>query len=115
MTRAMWCGNVIGDMESRQSASRLSVSSSPKLPPMRNVSCVRPATPKSAMRRLSSSLEQGFPSTQRAMTAPPRGSRSRMSAASAASACRTCAGEGSSGRRVSGSSVISSLQKRCSR
>lgn len=32
MTRAMWCGNVIGDMESRQSASRLSVSSSPKLP-----------------------------------------------------------------------------------
>ena len=42
MTRAMWCGNVIGDMESRQSASRLSVSSSPKLPPMRNVSCVLP-------------------------------------------------------------------------
>ena len=82
---------------------------------MRKVICVFPCTPKSAIRRLSSSLEQGLPSMHRATTAPPLGRRSRMAAPSACRAFCISAGEGSSGRRYSGSSTMSSLQDRCSR
>ena len=78
MIRAMWCGNVMGDMDSRQSASFFTSSSSPTLPPIKKVICVLPCTPKSASRRLSSSLEQGLPSMHSATTAPPLGSLSRM-------------------------------------
>lgn len=76
----------MGDMDSRQSACRFRSSARPTLPPMRNVSWLLPDTASSCIRRLSSTLEQGFPSMHRAMTAPPRGSFSRMAAASAASA-----------------------------
>ena len=103
------------EKEEAQKACRFRLSSSPTLPPMRKVSCVLPATASSSIRRLSSTLEQGFPSMHRAMTAPPLGSLSRMAAASAASARCTSAGEGDSGRRLSGSSTNSSLQKRWSR
>ena len=68
----MWWGNVMGDMLSRQSACFLMLSSSPTLPPMRKVICVLPCTPKSMIRRLSSSLEQGLPSMHRATSAPPQ-------------------------------------------
>ena len=105
----------MGDMDSRQSASFFTSSLSPTLPPMRKVICVFPCTPKSAIRRLSSSLEQGVPSMHRATTAPPLGRRSRMAAPSACRAFCISAGEGSSGRRYSGSSTTSSLQYLCSR
>ena len=111
----MWWGKVMGDILSRQSAWAFSSASRPTLPPMRKVSGVLPATAKSAMRRDSSSLEQVLPSMHMAITAPPRGSFSRMAAASVARAFWISAGEGSSGRRYSASSTISHLQWRCSR
>ena len=105
----------MGDMLSRQSACFLMPSSSPTLPPMRKVICVLPCTPKSMIRRLSSSLEQGLPSMHSATTAPPLGRRSRMAAPSVWRAFCISAGEGSSGRRYSGSSTTSSLQYLCRR
>ena len=105
----------MGDMESFQSARRFRLSLRPTLPPMRKVSWVLPETASCCILRLISSLEQGVPSIHRATSAPPLGSFAVMAAASASRACWIWAGEGSSGRRLSGSSKMSNLQYRPSR
>ena len=104
----------MGDMLKRQSACFFSVSSRPKLPPIKNVTLLFPSRAKAASFLDSASLEQVCPSMHMATTAPPS-SFCRMALASAASALLISAGEGSSGRRVSGSSVTSILQYRLSR
>ena len=77
---------------------------------MRKTTWLPPRTALSERKAASSSLEQSFPSTQRAMRRQPWGSFPRTASASLDSAASIWAGEGSSGRRSSGSSMTSALQ-----
>ena len=61
---------------------------------MRKVSCEAPAEASCVSFFESASLLSSVPSMHRAMTAPPLGSFSSMSAASLASACSISAGAG---------------------
>ena len=102
----------MGDIESRRSAARLTRSAMPKLPPTTNVTCETPRAAYRAIVSASASLLSSFPSTHRAITAPPRGRRSRIASASRSSAAATSAADGASPRRCSGSSTRLSLQCR---
>ena len=84
----------MGDMERRRSARCFTRGCRPKLPPMRKASCEAPAEASCASFFESASLLSSVPSMHRAMTAPPLGSFSSMSAASLASACSISAGAG---------------------
>ena len=82
---------------------------------MRKTRHFSPPEAASPSSRATSSLECSFPSMHRAATAAPWGSFARMVSASFARARPISAREGESGRRCSGSSIISSLQKRLNR
>ena len=100
----------MGERESRFAAMALRLGCRPKEEPMRKTTWLPPRTALSERKAASSSLEQSFPSTQRAMRRQPWGSFPRTASASLESAASIWAGEGASGRRSSGSSMTSALQ-----
>ena len=79
---------------------------------MRKTTWLPPRTALSERNAANSSLEQSFPSTQRAMSRHEGGSFPRTASASFARAASIWAEEGSSGSRSSGSSMTSALQQR---
>ena len=82
---------------------------------MTNTTWLAPCAARRARKSESSSLERSFPSTHMATTRAEAGSFPRMVSASRARAASTWAGEGDSGSRSSGSSMISILQNRVRR
>ena len=100
----------MGPMESLKSARCLTLGAMPKEEPMREQALLFPEFFTVFMVFANSSLERSFPSGVNTQNQPPLGTLERIRSASFSSPAEISAGEGFSGRRLSGNSRRLNLQ-----
>jgi len=110
MTRASWCGKVIGENDSFTFAAFFTSSDSPQEPPITSATWLIPRRAYSSSKAENAGEVMGLPSIHSATTAAPGGTLSNRRFPSAARHASICACDGRSGRRPSSTPVTESRQ-----